>query len=233
MYVEVLNWDSDFFGYKIGKVNFLEKEVFNFSRFKDLINGYKLIYLFSDKIINNSHLNLVDSKVTFQQNLTDVNYYDVIHDDNICSFDAKIHSYAKLKELALVSGVYSRFNTDKQFKNNEYKKLYLEWIKNAVKDTNTVDILLYIENAEILGFVTIRKIDDNLADIGLVAVSQQSRGKGVGRKLINYSIKTVFESGFSSIQVVTQKNNVPAVKLYRKCNFELKKIIYIYHFWNI
>ncbi len=232
MYIEILNWDSDFFGYKIGRINISKKEIFIFSQFKKLSNDFKLIYVFSDKIIKNKHLKLVDQKVTLSQELFDMNC-PKLTDENIHSFNKDIHCYRQLKELVLTSGVYSRFNVDGGFNNNEYEKLYHEWIKNLIEDKKTIDIIIYVENDEILGFTTIKGIDDNLADIGLVAVSQKARGKGVGTKLINNSKRIAFANGFDFIQVVTQKNNLPAIKLYEKCNFKSQKLIYIYHFWNI
>ena len=49
-----------------------------------------------------------------------------------------------------------------------------------------LDILIYREK-EILGFTTIEKKSKYLAIIGLVAVSEQERGKGIASKLIESS----------------------------------------------
>ena len=230
--IEELHWDSEFFGYKTGKLIIPDGGNFNYSEFESVVNNYRLIYIFSKKKITEKRLKLVDKKVTFHQQIPIKTCLKKSYNSKIESFNIKLHNYESLKKLALTSGIYSRFNIDKNFKNNEYLRLYSQWIKNAVFKDKTLDILIYQEKG-ICGFTTIEEKTKDLADIGLVAVSEKTRGKGIATKLIENSIKKAFQLGFKEIQVVTQSNNIPAMKLYEKCNFKINEITYIYHYWNL
>ncbi|SHM93791.1 GNAT family N-acetyltransferase [Flavobacterium xinjiangense] len=227
--IERLEWDSSFFGYEVGKIVANDTAIFGLNDFIERTKEFKLIYLFSKQSISLPNITLVDTKVVLSQVCT-----EIVAEDNVLiqSFNSKKHCFAELKELALESGIYSRFYIDKNFRNQEYEKLYTRWIENAVNDAATFDIIIAIRNNAIIGFATLNKKNSLLADIGLVAVSKNSRGLGVGKQLIQEGILRSKIAGFTEIQVVTQMNNVAAMKLYQSANFKIKEITNIYHLWN-
>ena len=69
MNIEKVEWDSDFFGYKVGKINVKDELNYNI----DLINfdDYKLVYLFSKFKLQNFDSILLDEKVILNLNLID------------------------------------------------------------------------------------------------------------------------------------------------------------------
>lgn len=232
--VSRLDWDSAFFGYEVGRLDISSTENFDLSNFETESKTYKLIYIFSEKKLTlNADFILVDEKVIYSQKIgaTDLNS----NQENgflICSFNSHLHDVNQLRQLALESGIYSRFNIDPNFRNNEYQKLYLEWIDKSVNGDLAFEILIAYQGERIAGFTTIGKKRDKLADIGLVAVDSAFRGKGIGFGLMKETIKKAKEKGFEFIQVVTQMNNTPAVKLYEKTNFKIQQTTNIYHYWN-
>ena len=230
--IKQLNWDTEFFGYKVGQIIMSNNKKFSASAFQTYVNDYKLIYVLSSEKVAVNGLKLVDKKVTFQQKTSIKDDLNKNPSAKIESFKEGVHDYESLKKLALSSGENSRFKIDENFKNNEYSKLYNQWINNAVYKDKAMDILIY-RDKEILGFTTIEKKSKYLAVIGLVAVSEQERGKGIASKLIESSINRAFELGFKTIQVATQFENIPAMRLYEKCDFKIKDITYIYHYWNL
>ncbi|WP_271783959.1 GNAT family N-acetyltransferase [Aquimarina algiphila] len=232
MKVERLEWDSDFFEYEVGKVTISQNANFNFDLFLSLAQPFKLVYIFSEEDLNENSIVLVDQKVIFSKQLES---HDNLSELNIKikNFDPDSDSYSKLKKLALSSGIYSRFNTDINFRNNEFEKLYTKWINTSIAEKNTHEILIHQEHEEILGFVTFNKSQKTTSNIGLIAVDRKSRGMGVGTQLIEEVQHRVLHLGFDALEVVTQLQNDPATKLYRKCGFKIKEIIYIYHYWNI
>lgn len=228
--VQRLEWDSEFFGYEVGKIVINNKKDFFLKNWQSKIKEFKLVYVFSEEFINLDGFKLVDRKATLSQKI-DKN----CHFENtlIESFDINFHDYGALKKLALESGIYSRFFIDENFVNNEYFNLYSKWIDNSVLDKKSFEILIAINSNRIVGFTTINKKNDQLADIGLVAVAKESRGLGIGKNLINESILRCKNAGFDSIQVITQFDNVTAMNLYKATNFEIVDLTYIYHLWNI
>lgn len=227
--IERVPWDSDFFGFEVGK--FTVDKIFDFASFENEAKKYRLVYIFSDCILEGENLKLVDKKVIFNQSIPlsiGLSNYNKIE-----SFNSNLHDLDQLINLTLQSGIYSRFYTDENFKSNEYKKLYTEWILNCINGKLSFDILISVSNSKILGFCTISKKNNALADIGLVAVDKEARGKGLATELIYRAMQLAVNKSLKSIQVVTQLNNLPAVKLYTKTNFKVKKITNIYHYWNL
>lgn len=154
--VERLKWDSDFFGYEIGKVN---NESFVNNGIKKILEkstDYKLVYVFVNDKINHPKFKLVDEKVTLSINV----FNSKIQDSNITSFDILTHDFEELKKLAIISGIYSRFKIDQNFLNNEFEKLYSEWINQIVTSESTLDILVYLFEDKIIGFVTLVKVNE-------------------------------------------------------------------------
>lgn len=230
--IKYLEWDSSFFGYPIGKLEIKSSTDLDFSNFLREASNYRLVYIFSKEIIFYKNFNLVDKKVVYiQKNISSFERNG--SKNKIQSFNSKFHDLNQLLALTLESGKYSRFNLDANFNNKEYSKLYTEWIKNSIKGKLAFDILVCVEAEQMLGFTTIGKKSENLADIGLVAVDKKARGKGIATDLINKTIERAADENYPNIQVVTQANNIPATKLYSKTNFVLKEQINIYHYWNL
>lgn len=232
----LLEWDSQFFGYKIASIRAFKLKLNELIKIIKRLRkqGFRLAYCFTgtdDEISNNSLKNasglLVDEKITF---------FKRINEENNFTFSTDIKPYRlhyateKLKSLALQSGIYSRFKIDPNFHNNEYEKLYLEWIEKSVKKDISNEILVYNENDDEKGFVTM-VIKNNTGSIGLIAVDEKERGKSIGKKLMNAALFSFNVKKVNYIEVVTQKTNKGACEFYKSLDFEIKSIVNIYHLW--
>ncbi|MBK7028616.1 MAG: GNAT family N-acetyltransferase [Bacteroidales bacterium] len=235
-YCKPLDWDTTFFGYKIGSIlaDQLTPAVLS-SIIKEMrIQNYKLAYGFAkpeDVISNGAFAEysafLADEKVTFQRNLKE--------DDNF-SFVSSVKEYLspepseKLRKLALQSGIYSRFKIDPNFIHEEYGKLYNEWIEKSVNKTLAKIVLAYFIEEDEKGFITLN-MKNNVGSIGLIAVDENARGLSIGRELTNASLHYFKEAGMESVEVVTQKSNEVACKFYTSLGFSIKDIVNVYHLW--
>ncbi|AKP52430.1 GNAT family N-acetyltransferase [Cyclobacterium amurskyense] len=230
--IERLNWDSDFFGYEVGRLDLINSDEFNVEKFISESSSFKLVYILSKKTIPYEFITLVDRKIIYRKDdISNVGYNSF--KNRLISFDENLHDKKQLIELALASGIYSRYNIDSNFNNNEYTKLYTRWILNSINKEIAFEVLIALENKQILGFITIGKINSDLADIGLIAVHPDARGRGIGTELINSAIEMAKSKNFKRIQVVTQSENIPACNLYQKANFKEIDITNIYHYWNL
>lgn len=230
MSINKLDWDSNFFGYTIGRIDIESPKTFDFSKFKEDSAAYKLVYLFADQKIESSKVQLVDTKLTFSKQLQHSNFVET---NEVSIFKKDKDDFEKIEKLALQSGKYSRFKIDSNFMNNEFELLYKKWIRNSIYEEKALEVAIFKDKEEILGFLTLEKKSDSLCDISLVAVDQYARGKKIGTKLINFAISQGVQKGFKDIQVVTQLENLPAKNLYEKCGFQISKTEYIYHYWNL
>ncbi len=64
-------------------------------------------------------------------------------------------------------------------------------------------------------------IDDNTPSLA-IAVAKESRGKGVGTRLLNKMLDVLKDEGFLSVSLSVQKENF-AVKMYKRAGFEVVK----------
>ena len=230
--IEKLKWDTLFFGYEIGKVNIENVNQFDFDVFFDEVKRYSLVYIFSAEELPNDNFFLVDKKVLFKKSCkSGIEKHPEGY--NFLSFNPTLHSLDQLINLALQSGVYSRFFIDKNFRNNEYYKLYKEWILKSISGEIDFDVIVATQDNIIVGLITLGKLNEKIAKIGLFAVDRNARGVGLGKHLISLAINKSYELGFDQINVFTQLNNIPAIELYKKTNFIMSDIINIYHYWNL
>ena len=76
------------------------------------------------------------------------------------------------------------------------------------------------------------KIDDEEGHIGLVAVGEDCRGKGIGSLLVQAVEEYLYtNTSIRLLKVVTQWENIPARHLYEKNGFLIDDKTNIYHWW--
>jgi GNAT superfamily N-acetyltransferase len=83
---------------------------------------------------------------------------------------------------------------------------------------------------EPLGMVTATAANDS-ATIGLIAVAEQKRGRGWGRRLMRAAHRWMRDRGAVSATVTTQLANHSACRLYESCGYHLHEVRHWYHFW--
>lgn len=233
--VERLEWDSQFFGYPIGRIVFDKAGQYDLNElFRQLISEkIRLTYLFVN--VNEKKLNkdivrkgctLVDQKTLYSKTAEGHN----TNSDYIDEFEGT-EIDESLIQLVLQAGLYSRFRLDPNFTKNEYERLYIEWLKKSLNKSIALKTFIVKKNSEIVGLTTLgEKL--GFADIGLVAVDKNFRGQGIAVELIDFADNVAFDLGYKEIKVVTQLQNKGACRLYEKCNFQIENITNIYHFWQ-
>jgi dTDP-4-amino-4,6-dideoxy-D-galactose acyltransferase len=232
----ILNWDSDFFGYQVAAMHARDlgkKEL------EDLIVNMKkqdveLVYIFTDpndsistSSVQNFQAFLADEKVTFIKQLTQK---PELNPSQFISPYKQTETSNKLRMLALQSGIYSRFKTDKGFCKGEYEKLYTEWINKSVNKKLADEVLVFYKDDDEKGFITL-SIKGSKGSIGLVAVDELERGNSIGKELLNAAQHSFWEKGVSDVEVVTQKANSIACEFYKSFGFSIKNIENVYHLW--
>ncbi|WP_051287243.1 GNAT family N-acetyltransferase [Algoriphagus mannitolivorans] len=214
-----LPFDSELFGYPVGKYQVSEN--WNENEFRSKALDYQLVYLFSEKEqeINSPEILQTDIKVVFEKILEpeekstewEIEYQGPLTDELI--------------SLAYASGEYSRFKIDPRLKAGEFEKLYRLWITKAWKKGEV------LVSGEMEGMVTY-SVEKELAQIGLIAVKDSSRGKGLGKGLVNNAESSAREKGAIKMHIPTQKTNLPAMNLYHNMGYEIASQTFVYHYWN-
>jgi len=227
-----LNWDSDFFNKKIGRLDitladkFLDVDVFVQSK-KD--EGYELIYVFTPyeyEMPKSIKYKLVDKKVVYEINLVQLqDSYSDYKSQHVEKYEGVVTD--DLYELAYTSGLYSRFRLDSHFENVAFYNLYKKWIENAVADDV---VFVYKNNYKVEGLITLNYKDDE-GVIGLFAVKTEIQRKGIGRALIHHVYAELLNKQVYLLSVTTQMGNKNACTFYEACGMKLRVVTNIYHCW--
>lgn len=231
------NWDSEFYEIPIAKIELNKWEDGLEMELVDLVNksNYKLIYLFDktcllkmNKLILEKHssIKLVDKKVNYLKKLSEKN-------NNVSLNDIiTINSVSEdLLNLAFKSGIYSRYKLDSNFEKGKFEKMYEMWVKKSVSGEIANVVFGYLVDEKLAGFITL-KLERDTSVIGLVAVNETYRGKGIGSKLLNKVENYSIENNISEIQVATQLDNQMACMFYEANNYKKLNVINIYHIWK-
>ena len=221
--IKKLKWDSDFFGYKIGKVIInKEKELEELQKF--IKNSeFDMVQVFS-KFPFQHHAKPIDTKLTFKKRISN----DRINNYNIKSYKGEVNEY--LISLSQQAGLKSRYNLDNKL-NYKFEKMYETWINKSLSRKLADEVYVHEKQKKIIGMITVFQKGDN-AEIGLVAVSKNSRGSGLGTTLLESVERWGYNRNLKFVEVSTQKENTGACKFYKKNGFLISNETFIYHIWN-
>lgn len=239
--IEKLEWDSKFFKYPVGKL--IVKHDINENKLFEILNkeakNYNLVYIFLPEGRNisksnciNHNIKLVDRKIVYQKKLS-VRHRTVEKYFGEIESITGLKNYEKLPNLALLSGQYSRFNTDKNFIKGEFKRLYKKWLSNSINGSLADECFATKnEKSGYQGFVTC-KIHESSICIGLIAVDPKESGQGIGTKLIKRVEQLADFESIKNILVTTQLENIKACRFYEKNGFVKKELMNVYHKWRV
>lgn len=224
-----LIWDSQYFNMPCAKIILKGSiEAGEIKNIKAYCDNYKFITIVNENNIdeNNKLITLLNAY------LADVNVEFVksglkgIKHNNI-KIDSSLNHDNDIRELALKSFKHSRFANVEFIEQEKGRNIYAEWVKNSFNKADKY-FCRYIDNEKILGFLLFHFEDDILV-IELIAVDENSKGKGVGKALISSVEEFGKQNNALLIRVGTQLNNIIAQNFYVSCGFRHNKnsIIYI------
>lgn len=234
---KTLRWDSKFFGYKVAQIQVSHLTSNNLRKLLSKLSSssFKLVYWSvdpKDSISNTAAKTnrgfLADKKVTYLKDLSNYPKQNLNYQKLRSHLHRPLNKY--LLSLALQAGFYSRFTRDKNFRHNEFTRLYTKWIERSIKGDISTDVIIYLEKNIERGLVTLELKSDH-GIIGLIAVDKKSRGKGIGKKLVNAALSRFKDLGIKVVEATTQKANISACKFYEKLGFVEKDVQNVYHFW--
>jgi GNAT superfamily N-acetyltransferase len=145
-------------------------------------------------------------------------YKIVSYDDNYRKDAIRIiHESFKDTSDATYDSRYKTIEGTTDIINKIVENVYGDFLPEATS------VLLY--NDTPVGFVFANITGGKIANIPLVAIDKNHRGKGLSEYLLNRTIKTIVdwtklgEREFSEVNVTTETNNYKALKMYRKIGF--------------
>ncbi len=233
---KILEWDSDYFGFGVASIT---AENCPFDKLTKILSELKrknirLVYWASDhdnpancEAAKKADGVLCDKKTVYHRAIDKFVYNEALN--NITEYTLDVPS-EELIELAILSGEFSRFKTDKNITGDQFEGLYKQWIINSVKKKAADAVFVcYLDN-KVTAMITVQKINKT-GQIGLIAVDKVMQGKNLGTELVNKTLWWSKQQLCNSARVVTQLDNKPACRLYEKCGYKIEKIHDFFHFW--
>ncbi len=115
-------------------------------------------------------------------------------------------------------------------KNNELKK-FEKLLKNYMQEDDKKILVAQIDNSKIIGMISIiflSRLNQNTLEMYVpeLIVSQNYHSKGIGKKLINFSIKLGKEKQCHRIRLESGNQRVESHKFYKHLGFEDSSIFF-------
>jgi len=216
MQYQILDWDTDFFGVTVARIN---EPILNEIKLSDILlelkaEGVTLVYWpssqkFEKEIVKRLGGILADNKTTFSMGFRSLNIEDCVSTDIVEVYNESM-PIKDIEDLAIQSGEYSRFAVDQNIPLEKFVALYNIWIKRSLRKEIAEEVLVIREDKRVVGMVTLGN-KNGRGDIGLIAVDRNYRGKQYGEKLVRAAQRWFVKHGYEFGQVVTQGMNTPCV----------------------
>lgn len=107
---------------------------------------------------------------------------------------------------------------EKYFKVEEKDKITLSNPQEEIIDKG--GLIFYAKyNDEIVGTVSLMKVDDSTFELSKMAVSDKAQGLGIGNQLLEYCISIAKENNIKTLFLYSNTILLPAIHLYKKFGF--------------
>jgi ribosomal protein S18 acetylase RimI-like enzyme len=239
---ELLPWDTEFFHCRIARVcsDTLKQEqavqIDEWSR-NNRIRGLYFLSRADDpatiRTAEQHGFGLADIRVTFECMM--MNSSDPDRPDPPAGASIRLVQPDDLPGLqAMARTVHreTRFFNDSHFPRQRVEELYSTWITlESQGRAQSVWVAASAANQP-LGYVSCHLNPARReGQIGLVGVSPEVRGKGIGKNLILAATGWFRAHGAQEVTVITQGNNRTAQRLYQQCGFRTRDLQLWYHKW--
>jgi ribosomal protein S18 acetylase RimI-like enzyme len=231
---EYLDWDSEFFGLRAGRVSKPRLESGEDPAIREWCRQHSIdcLYFLSDdepesrRMADATGFQLVDVRITLEAPL-ESSQKSGRQDPRIRP--ARPDDVPALRQIAGRSHTDSRFYHDGHFESSRCDELYRIWIEKSC--AGWADLVLVAEHqSRPAGYVTATLTGDR-GQIGLIAVDDAAQGVGLGRALVEGAFDWMRSRGAVSAWVVTQERNEKALRFYYSRGFVQISRQYWYHLW--
>jgi dTDP-4-amino-4,6-dideoxy-D-galactose acyltransferase len=237
---QFLNWDSDFFGYRIARVG---PNRLNSGTIEEILkwckaNHIDCLYFLAEaddpdtvNLAEDNSFRFVDIRLTLDKTL-EQNPAAGENDAQSIIRPFTPEDVPTLRAIAKASHQDSRFYFDSNFPASRCDALYEMWIEKSCYGYADAVLVADIKG-QAVGYISCHLTSQNQGEIGLMGVAANRQGMGLGQKLVNGSLNWFVSQGVTHISVVTQGRNSQAQRLYQRCGFLTRRIQLWYHRWFV
>lgn len=230
---EVLAWDSEFFGFRVGRVNSRRltpersRQVVEWAR----DNAVRCVYFLVDAEDSNSvhtaeesGFRHVDIRVTRERALGS-------EPKPAAELGpAQQEDLPALLEIARRSHRTTRFYHDPHFPDERCDALYMRWVERGFEEQDQ-EVLVIREAEQAWGYILCSAPEHGCGQIGLIAVVSEAHGTGLGGSLVRGGLAWMAARGCERVEVVSQGRNLAASRLYERQGFVTLRMEHWFHLW--
>lgn len=229
--VTILPWDTDFFGFPIARLTdaTLNPNSWESAQTDCQSQGVKCLYLLADSndletvlTAEKNSFHFADTRLTYDCDIITTPWPDGIR-------PATAEDIEQLVPLARESHKDSRFFFDPGFTIERCQDFYEAWLRNSFGGFADCTLVAEFEGRAV-AYLTLHKRNDH-GQIGIIAVSEEARGQGVGRRLMQAAHAQYSQWNLSHAKVVTQLRNLAAQRLYQAHGYRISDASHWYHRW--
>jgi dTDP-4-amino-4,6-dideoxy-D-galactose acyltransferase len=136
-----------------------------------------------------------------------------------------------LKRIASSSHRETRFYADRHFAVEQCNRLYELWIEKSCQAYADAVLVVDDDAGEPAGYVTCHRDGEATGHIGLFAVREDVRGRGIGRQLLDAALRWFSTNGVTSMTVATQLRNMAALQFYGRAGLLVASAGIWFHLW--
>jgi dTDP-4-amino-4,6-dideoxy-D-galactose acyltransferase len=230
---DVLEWDSAFFGRRIGRARVGRLTTSAVTQLREWCRNDQItcLYFLADaddpetsRLAARAGFDLIDIRVTFEQKLSvrPAEPHPRIRPLRASDLPA-------LRELAARSHQDTRFFADSHFSREAAARLYGVWLD---RDAAEGAVFVAEHSGRPAAYVTVRlQPGGKRGEIGIIAVEAPAQGSGLGKALVNTALNWFVGQGAVDAMVVTQGRNLAAQRLYQSTGFRTAALQLWYHYW--
>ncbi len=242
-----LQWDTDFFGCRIGRVNVDQLDVATQAEINAWVaaNHVDCLYFLADADHTPTIRHCEAHGYAFQGVRLTLALarparagqgVPPMAENGVQYRTARPDDLPALRPLVQSAYTLSRFYTDERFSDERCAALYDTWLTRSI-NAGFADAVFVAEAANdhsAVGFVTCKLDERQRGLIPLVGVAEQARGRRVGANLLQHALGWFWGRTLANVQqvrVVTQGHNIAAQRLYQRAGFLTHEVGLWYHRW--
>lgn len=237
---QMLEWDSRFFGFGVGRLHDAPRTEVHAQAIREQARaqGVRLLYAVCDPrdamacaALANVGGFLADLKRTYTAPVLAAAEPPVGVPLTVLPAQPAACERRQLRSLAWQAAVHSRFRVDPRMPHGAWRRMYSAWIARSLDGTLADRVIAARDGDTLTAMVTVSLRGPN-ASIGLLAVADRWRGRGLGRRLVQFAFDAARESGLPGLTVVTQGGNGAACRTYEGCGMAVSEEQCIIHLWT-
>jgi dTDP-4-amino-4,6-dideoxy-D-galactose acyltransferase len=229
-----LEWDSAFFGLRIGRFEMQRPSAEDAARATMWARAQRLDCLYalidathvpSIRALEQEGFALADVRLTLERS---TNHAPAV--PRPCDIgEAAAGDRDVLMALARRSHAGTRFTDEPRF-GPRAAELYAEWVRGALGEEDAITLVPRVAG-HACGYLTLHGVSGADVRVGVLAVQEEQRGRGIGQALLAEALVRLAARGARRIAVVTHGRNAAAVRFYERCGFQSRSCQLWYHRW--